>query len=256
MRGGLRGFAVFICLHRARRRGDRRRRLVRPQPRRRARARRPRDPRRRCVVLADGARGERRRTRLPRGQRPALGRRHHAGDGARRNRDRAGRNQGGRRALSAFWAGFARSKRANLPEVLGGTKRQLWRGRRPRAAGAAQPRARRAHHRRRGQHRAARRAQERARQARRRHRLRPAPADQRGRAARDRPGPARQPGALALPPAHPRRRRQRPRRRLRSSPPPRRGCPTPAGKCARAPTPRRRSAATSSASRNTSRWSA
>ena len=99
-------------------------------------------------------------------------------------------------------------------------------------------------------------AQERARQARRRHRLRPAPADQRGGAARDRPGAARQPGALALPAAPARAPTPTTAPRMRSSRPPRRSCPTPAGRCARAPTPRPRSGATSSASRSTSRWSA
>ena len=49
---------------------------------------------------------------------------------------------------------------------------------------------------------------------------------------------------------------ERSRRERRGRRRPRRNCPTPAGKCARAPTPRPRSAATSSASRNTSRWSA
>ena len=97
---------------------------------------------------------------------------------------------------------------------------------------------------------------DRARQARRRHRLRPAPADQRGGAARDRPAPARQPGALALPAAaagsdaSDRAARGRRRRRRR------RNCRTPAGRSAPAPTPRRRSSATSSASRSSSRWSA
>ena len=93
------------------------------------------------------------------------------------------------------------------------------RRRRSGAAGAARSRARRAHHGRQRDHRAARDAQERARQARRRHRLRPAPADQRGGAARDRPGAARQPGALALPAARAGRRRQRPRRAMRWSRP-------------------------------------
>ena len=45
-------------------------------------------------------------------------------------------------------------------------------------------------------------------------------------------------------------------RRMQSSRHPRSSCPTPAGKCARAPMPRPRSAATSSASRSISRWSA
>ena len=77
-------------LHRARRHGDRRRRLVRAQPRRRTRARGPRHPRRRCGVLADPARGDRGRTRA---SSTAHGRvsvaATHAGDGARRRRPTA-----------------------------------------------------------------------------------------------------------------------------------------------------------------------
>ena len=49
-------------LHRARRDGDRRRQLVRVEPRRRARARRPHHPRRRPLVHADPPRGRRRRS--------------------------------------------------------------------------------------------------------------------------------------------------------------------------------------------------
>ena len=69
---------------------------------------------------------------------------------------------------------------------------------------------------------------------------------QRGRAARDRPAAARQPGALALPAAG-----AATAATARSPPSPRRppsSCRTPAGKSAPAPTPRRSSSATSSAS--------
>ena len=59
LRGGLRGFYVFIACIALGVDGDCRRRLVRAQPHRRARARRPRDPGRRSVVLADPPRGER-----------------------------------------------------------------------------------------------------------------------------------------------------------------------------------------------------
>ena len=84
------------------------------------------------------------------GQRPALGRRHHAGDGARRTaRPRWSKSRRSTASIR-FSAGFARSQRANLRRDVGGARRQLWRGRRPGAARAAQPRTRRAHHRRRG----------------------------------------------------------------------------------------------------------
>ncbi len=57
LRGGLRRLLRVHCLHRARRDGDRRRRLGRLRAGRRLGARRPRDPRRRRLLLAQPARG-------------------------------------------------------------------------------------------------------------------------------------------------------------------------------------------------------
>ena len=65
LRAGLARLSRLPRLHRARRDGDRRGRLVRAEPRRRARARGPRHPRRRRVVLAHSSRGERRGTGVP-----------------------------------------------------------------------------------------------------------------------------------------------------------------------------------------------
>ena len=245
-------------LHRARRRGDRGRRLVRAQPRRRARARRPRHPRRRCVVLADGARGERRRAQIPRRQRPRLGRRHHAGDGARRRRARRALVE--IKAVDGAYPLFgdvALEPAGDLADAL---------AERDGAFGAAVDPALLA---RLNLERGARVTRRRGDASSCAPILKSEPDKLAGgigfgprlliSEAALRATGLMQPGSLVrwhYRLRHSRRRRERPRRergrrRLREA-----ACPTPAGRCARAPTPRPRSAATSSASRNTSRWSA
>ena len=84
---------------------------------------------------ADGA-------RLPRTRGPRLGGRHHARDGAHRRRaHRAGRDEGGRRRLSALRRGRARSRRSRSPTALARARRRLRRRRRSGAAGAARSQA-------------------------------------------------------------------------------------------------------------------
>ena len=259
MRGGLRGFCGVHRLHRARRRGDRRRRLVRAQPRRRAGARRPRHPRRRCVVLADAS--------------------------ARRATPSApSSTDDGRVSVAATMRAMARTPTAQtaLVEIkavdgayplFGAVVLEPPASRSPRRLrerdgvfGAAVDPAllarldlerRRAHHRRRR--------------------------DASNCAPRCKSEPDKLAGGIGFGPRlliseaalratgllqpgslvrwhyrlrAARRRRQRPRRARRGRRRARSRFPTPAGKSARAPTPRPRSAATSSASRNTSRWSA
>ncbi len=92
---------------------------------------------------------------------------------------------------------------------LGAARRRVRRRRRPGLVDTARYRARRAAHRRQRPFRNPRHTDQRAGQARRRHRLRPAPAGEPGRAARHRPVAARQPGALALSPAPARERLKR-----------------------------------------------
>ena len=79
---------------------------------------------------------------------------------------------------------------------------------------------------------------------------------ERGGVARDRPAAARQPGALALSPALARQRHERRRRQSRDGASARPLSPKPAGISAAAAMPRRSSSATSSASRNFSPLSA
>ena len=235
LRGGLRGFCVFIACIALGVDGDRRRRLVRAQPHRRARARRPRHPRRRPVVLADPSRGERGRTRASstaaarsrspppcaRWRAPPTAARAlveiKAVDGAypllRRGRARARRCRSPTRWRSAT----ARSAPRSI--------RRCWRGSISSRARAS-PSARRP-----SRSRAALKSEP--------DKLAggigfgPRVIDQRGGAARHRPAAARQPGALALPAAAAgddasdraaaaRRRRRR-----------RRSCRMPAGRCAR-----------------------
>ena len=202
MRGGLRGFYVFIACIALGVHGDRRRRLA---------GRSLADGLARegqvilggdLVVHADPARGRRRPS--------ALSCKSHGTVSARRR--------------CAPWRAPADGQ-ATLVEIkavdgaypLYGTvaldppgaarrrarraRRRLRRRRRPDAAGAARSQAGRTAHHRQRNIRNPRRAHQRARQARRRHRLRPAPAGERGGLARHRPAAARQPGALALSPA-------------------------------------------------------
>ena len=180
-------------LHRARRHGDRRRRLVLAQPHRWPGPRRPRHPGRRSGLHADPSRGQRRRARVS--SPPAA-------------RSRSAPRCGRWRAPPTTAARWSSSRRSMAAYPLYGTVtldpdmpldrrsrsatacsaprsiRRCWRGStssRARASPSAAPRSK------------SRRHQERARQARQRHRLRPARDRQRGRAARHRP--ARRPAA-------------------------------------------------------------
>ena len=244
-------------LHRARQHGDRRRRLAGGEPRRRAGAARPGHPRRRSVLHADPARGHTGRTRLPAQPRQGVERRHLARHGAHRRRQGdAGRDEGGRRRLSAVRHGSCSIRPDRSPHALAAARRRLRRGRRPDADGAARHQTGRAAHRRQRHVRNPRRARERAGQARRRHRLRAAPDGERGGAARHRPAAAGQPGALALSPAAAGERHQRRRRQGGDRAGARAISRRPAGRSAAAAMPRRSSSAMSSASRNSSPSSA
>ena len=133
-------------LSRARRHGDRRRRLAVGEPDRRAQSRGPQHPRRRSVVRADPPRGHCCGAKLPRLQGRAFGQRHVARDGAhRRQPSGAGRDQGGRCALSALRRGDARSAAAACQRAGAARRRLRRRGRRD-PAGAARAEARRAAH--------------------------------------------------------------------------------------------------------------
>ena len=176
------------ALHRARRDGDRRRRLAGGQSRRRARARRPHHSRRRRVVRADPSRGQRRGTRVPGRERQGVGRRDPARDGAQR-RTSARRWSRSRRSTAPIrsTAQLVLEPAMPLAEALAErdgvfgaavdmallTRLDLKVGDRITVGN--------------GPDRDPRRAAQRARQARRRHRLRPAPADQHRGAARHRP---------------------------------------------------------------------
>ena len=247
----LRGFYVLILLHRARRDGDRRRRLVFRKPDRRSRARGPHHSRRRRRVLADPSRGERQRARnsckaADRSRSPPPCARWRA----RRRTRCAGRDQGGRQRLSAVRHDRARTGDA-ARRCVGRARRCLrrrwpirpcWRGSISIPARASRS--------------ALRPIEIRAA-------LRNEPDKLAGgigfgprlliseaALARDRPGAARQPGALALSREAARQRCERPRRGGARVSEPKSNCRKPAGKSAPATMPRRSSSAISSASRN------
>jgi hypothetical protein len=212
--------ARLLCvhrLHRARCRGDCRRRFAGAKPRRRSRPGRAGHPRWRCGVLADPPRGRRSGAGVSGEQGPRLGCGDDAGDGARAGRSRcARRDQGGRRTISALWRHTARSAACAVGPVRiapGCVRRRRGTG----AAGAARSRGGRARTGRRGHDRDPDGSASRARQARRRHQLRAASAHQRSCIARDRTAPARQPRALELPLAPARERGGRSRRRCSGS---------------------------------------
>ena len=135
-------------LHRARRDGDRRRRLVFRKPDRRPRARRPHHPRRRRRVLADPSRGERRRTRLPAKPRTGFGRRHHARDGARVGRQACALVE--IKAVDGAYPLYGTRSSLDpampLADALCRARRRFRRGRRSGLAGAARSAAGRPHH--------------------------------------------------------------------------------------------------------------
>ena len=206
-RAALRGARIarrlerLLCvhrLHRARRDGDRRRRLARRQPRRWAGAAGPRDPRRRPVVLAHAPAGRAERAHGAATLRHGVRRDDHAGDGAYRGWPRrARRRESGRRSLSAHRRGDARSGDA-VRRCARATRRRLWRGGGAGFPDAAVVEGRRPHQHRQRDVRAARGARQRTGQAGRRHRLRSAPHHERGRPRRHRTHSTRQPGALHL----------------------------------------------------------
>ena len=208
--------ARLLCVHRlhcARRRGDRRRGIPGAKPGRWAGARGPGHPGRGRGVLADPSRSRSAGARIPGEQRPRIGRRHHAGHGARRRRARrAHRDQGGRRSISAL-----RRRPLEPASAAAGTARGARRHlRRGRGSGVACPprsRSRITHSRRREHRRNPGEPGGRTRQARRRDRIRAAAADEPSRAARDRIAAAREPRALDLPAAPARHRCRRPRDR-------------------------------------------
>ncbi len=171
-------------------------------------------------------------------------------------RHRAGGDQGGRRRVPAVRRGAARSGAA-AGRCARHARRRVRRRRRSAAAGAARSQARRALHDRRRDHRNPRRTHLRAGPAV-GGRLRPRTAadDQPGSLACDRPVAAGLPGALALSSAAAGERRERRRRGAHDRTQRPRKCRMPAGRCAAAATLRPGSSATSSASRNISRWSA
>ena len=240
-------------LHRARRDGDRRRRLGGGEPRRRARARGPGDPRRRPVVQAHPARGER-ATSAPSSTRRAACRRSRPCARWRAPTD-------GRTALVEMKAVDAAYPLYGAVEARSAAGRSPRRWRSATACSAPPP-IRRCW---RGSISSPARG---SRSARRRSRFAPRSASEpdklaggigfgprllvseRG-AARDRPAAARQPGALALSRARLPATTSGRDACARSPRRPRRAFRRPAGRSARAPMPRPRSSATSSASRNT-----